>query len=67
MNLENAHVLLTGASGGLGSATARALIARGLLVRADDPTPMAAPRPIDDLERVIERIRRMLTRAPQPG
>ncbi|MCB1608146.1 MAG: SDR family oxidoreductase [Xanthomonadales bacterium] len=29
MNLENAHVLLTGASGGLGSATARALIARG--------------------------------------
>ncbi|HRY23537.1 MAG: mitochondrial fission ELM1 family protein [Geminicoccaceae bacterium] len=45
----------------------RALIARGLLVRADDPTPMAAPRPIDDLERVIERIRRMLTRAPQPG
>jgi hypothetical protein len=45
----------------------RALAARGLLVRADDPTPMAAPKPIDDLERVVERIRRVLTRAPQPG
>lgn len=45
----------------------RALVARGLLVRADEPTPMAAPKPIDDLERVIERIRRLLTRAPQPG
>ncbi len=45
----------------------RALAARGLLVRAGEPVPMAAPKPIDDLERVIERIRRVLTRAPQAG
>ena len=45
----------------------RALAARGLLLRAGEPVPMAAPKPVDDLERVIERIRRVLTRVPQPG
>ncbi|MEZ5906778.1 MAG: ELM1/GtrOC1 family putative glycosyltransferase [Geminicoccaceae bacterium] len=45
----------------------RALVARGLLTRADDPTPVAAPKAIDDLERVVERIRRVLTRAPLAG
>jgi uncharacterized protein len=45
----------------------RALIGRGLLRPVDVAEPMASPHPLDDKERVVEAIRRVLTRLPQQG
>ena len=44
----------------------RALEARGLVVRLGAETPVAAPRPLDDLPRVVARVRALLTEASQP-
>ena len=44
----------------------RSLEARGLVVRLGAETPVAAPRPLDDLPRVVARVRDLLTEATQP-
>ncbi len=44
----------------------RALEARGLVVRLGAETPVAAPRPLDDLPRVVARVHDLLTEAGQP-
>jgi hypothetical protein len=44
----------------------RSLEARGLVVRLGAETPVAAPRPLDDLPRVVARVRDLLTEASQP-
>jgi hypothetical protein len=44
----------------------RSLEARGLVVRLGAEAPVAAPRPLDDLPRVVARVRDLLTEAPQP-
>ena len=44
----------------------RSLEARGLVVRLGAETPVAAPRPLDDLARVVARVRDLLTEAGQP-
>ena len=46
------------------AALQRALIGRGLVRRLGAPEMVAAPRPLDDLERVRERVRRLLTEVP---
>lgn len=44
----------------------RALVARGLVAWLGRPEPpMAAPKPLDDLRRVVERVRQLM--AEQPG
>ncbi len=43
----------------------RALIARGLLQRQGADAVIASPHPLDDATRVVEAIRRVLTRLPQ--
>jgi hypothetical protein len=45
----------------------RALIGRGLLHPVDADEVMASPHPLDDKERVVEAIRRVLTRLPEAG
>ena len=45
----------------------RALIGRGLLQPVDADEAMARPHPLDDKERVVEAIRRVLTRLPAAG
>jgi hypothetical protein len=48
----------------------RSLEARGLLTRvgsAATAEPVARPRPLDDLARSVERVRRLLHEAPQAG
>ena len=44
----------------------RSLEARGLVVRLGADTPVAAPRPLDDLTQVVARVRDLLTEATQP-
>jgi hypothetical protein len=44
----------------------RSLEARGLVVRLGADTPVAAPRPLDDLPRVVARVRHLLTEVTQP-
>ena len=44
----------------------RSLEARGLIVRLGAESPVAAPRPLDDLPRVVARVRDLLTEATQP-
>jgi hypothetical protein len=43
----------------------RALIGRGLLHPVDATEAMASPHPLDDRERVVEAIRRTMTRLPE--
>ena len=45
----------------------RSLEARGLLVRLGGEGPVASPRPLDDLSRVVERVRSLLSEATQAG
>lgn len=45
----------------------RALLARGLVERLDGPEPMAQPVPLDDLGRVAERVRRLMSELPSPA
>jgi len=45
----------------------RSLEARGLLVRLGAETPIAAPRPIDDLPRVVARVHGLLSEVTQAG
>ena len=45
----------------------RSLEARGLLVRLGSEGPVAAPRPLDDLARVVTRVRGLLSEATQAG
>lgn len=45
----------------------RSLEARGLLVRLGGEGPVATPRPLDDLPRVVERVRSLLSEATQAG
>ena len=45
----------------------RSLEARGLLVRLGGEGPVAAPRPPNDLERVVTRVRGLLSEATQAG
>ena len=45
----------------------RSLEARGLLVRLGGDGPVAAPRPLDDLARVVTRVRGLLSEATQAG
>lgn len=41
-----------------------ALVARGLVQRLDGPPPVARPHPLDDLARVVERVRRLMAELP---
>ena len=43
------------------------LEARGLLVRLGGEGPVASPRPLDDLPRVVARVRSLLSEATQAG
>ena len=45
----------------------RSLEARGLVIRLGAETPVAAPRPLDDLPRVVARVRELLTEVTQAG
>ena len=45
----------------------RSLEARGLLTRIGSGEQVASPRPLDDLARSVERIRRLLHELPQAG
>ena len=45
----------------------RSLEARGLLTRIGSREQVASPRPLDDLARSVERIRRLLHELPQAG
>ena len=45
----------------------RSLEARGLAVRLGADSPVATPRPLDDLPRVLARVRSLLTEAHLPG
>ncbi|MGD9510479.1 MAG: ELM1/GtrOC1 family putative glycosyltransferase [Geminicoccaceae bacterium] len=45
----------------------RSLEARGLLVRLGGEGPVAAPRPLNDLQRVVTRVRGLLSEATQAG
>jgi mitochondrial fission protein ELM1 len=42
----------------------RALAARGLLRRTGESEPMARPKPLDDLEMAVARVRQLMTEAP---
>ncbi|MCX7630960.1 MAG: mitochondrial fission ELM1 family protein [Geminicoccaceae bacterium] len=41
-----------------------ALVARGLVRRLDGPAPVASPKPLDDLARAAERVRRLMAEVP---
>jgi mitochondrial fission protein ELM1 len=43
----------------------RALAARGLIRRAGERDPIARPKPLDDLETTVERVRRLMSEAPR--
>ncbi len=58
MKLTGAQVLLTGATGGLGQAIARALAARPRLLILDEPTEGIQPSVIKDIARVIRHLAR---------
>jgi mitochondrial fission protein ELM1 len=46
----------------------RTLIARGLVTTLKGGTPVASPKPLDDLARAVERVRRLMTEVSQrPG
>jgi hypothetical protein len=45
----------------------RSLEARGLLVRLGGHGPVAKPRSLDDLDRVVRRVRGLLSEATQAG
>lgn len=44
-----------------------ALVARGLVTRLGEAGPVARRRPLDDLSRAVERIRRLMTELPAVG